>query len=140
MQKTKGNIAEAAVIYHLSKLGLPVFKELGDSSSVDLITLINKKPITIQVKYAEVTENNSISLNLRKTGPGGYVYYYKESDFDLFALYIANTEQVIWITSKEALVNRNNITFRLSHSKKNNQHNTTRMIEDYLNLFEVLNR
>lgn len=137
MKKIKGNIAETAVIHYLAKLGLPVFKEIGDSVGVDVITIVNKKPITIQVKYGELNNNNSVSLSLRKTGPNGYVYYYQQDDFNLFALYVANTEQIIWINTREALANKNSVQFRTENAK-NNQQLRTKKITDYLDFYKAV--
>ena len=49
--KSKGNIGEARATVELMRLGLPVFRELGDSAKIDLITIVDKRLITIQVKY-----------------------------------------------------------------------------------------
>jgi hypothetical protein len=135
--KLKGNVAETAVMYALSQLGLPVFKEVGDSCAVDLITLVNKRPVLIQAKYAEVGDNGSVALYLRTTGPGGYAYYYKRDDLDLFALYINDTKQVVWIHIDDALQNKATIRFR-SRDSKNNQEAKTRRIEDYLDFYAAV--
>lgn len=137
MQKQKGNIAETAVIYTLAKLNLPVFKEIGDSVSVDLITIVNKRPVTIQVKYAELNRNNAVQLMLRKTGPNGYVYHYGIEDFDLFALYINDTQQVIWVSSKVLVLNTTSVSFRID-TPKNNQRGKINYVCDYLDLYNAL--
>lgn len=137
MYKQKGNIAETAVSLHLVKLGLPVFRELGDSISVDLITIINKRPVTIQVKYCELI-GDIAKLSLKKTGPNGYVYFYTPEDFDLFALYINDTFDIVWINSKEAIMaNTTSVSFRYQQPK-NNQSANIHFVKDYLNIYAAL--
>jgi hypothetical protein len=137
MKKAQGNIGEAAVIYHLAKLGLPVFKEIGDSCQVDLITLVAKRPVRIQVKSTKIDKTGAVCLPTRKTGPGGYRYKYQVDDFDVFALYCIDNHQIYWIHIEEALICVHSVLFRVAEVR-NNQTKNVRRSEDYLDFYKAI--
>lgn len=127
--KQKGNIGFSSVVLALQKEGLNVFSEIGDNSRIDLIAELNGKTKTIQVKYYDQKED-VIALRLQKSGPNGYRYSYSEEDVNWFALYSAKTEEIAWVSSKEACEHVNTFTIRISPSK-NNQSTNVKLLENY---------
>lgn len=127
--KHKGNEAQSAVIYELQKHQIATFIELGDLSKVDVIA--EKHGITkrIQVKYSG-TEDDLAFLPLRKCGPNGYRYTYKETDVDWFALYHAKTQRIMWISSQDACKNKVEISIRMV-PVNNHQKAKIRNADDY---------
>lgn len=133
--KHLGNEGEAAVMLELTKLNLPVFKELGDSSPVDLITVINGIPITIQVKSTSSQNKQSAVLQVRKTGK--HTRTYNSTEFNLFALYISDLGRVLWINSSEALQRKTTINFRFKESL-NGQKKGIRNAGDYVDFYKAI--
>lgn len=129
-KKLKGNIAELATATELAKLGLAVFRELGDNSRVDLITIVEGRCIKIQVKWAKVEPEGCVFLYTVKTGPNNYRYKYTLEDIDVFALYVEDTSEVLFISAKEAVLSKSTMSIRYIPSK-NNQRAGVRMAEDY---------
>ena len=113
-KKQLGSIGELAVAKMLMQKGYSVFTELGDLSRVDLIVLIGKDPIKLQVK-AITEKNGKIDFSLRKHGPS-YRYKYCKDDVDLFCIYIQERDLVLYVSWKD-LEGRENCIIRLSNSK-----------------------
>jgi len=134
--KAKGNIGEAAVIFDLSKRGFSVFREIGDLSKTDLITLIDNRPYKIQVKNNDSSSNNGcVTLGLNKSGPN-YRFKYTKEDVDLFALYISEIDKVVYISWKD-LEDNSNINIRYKESL-NKQKAGINWYEDYLDIHRAI--
>lgn len=129
--KQKGNIASSAVIYRLNKDGYNVFHELGDLSKIDLIAEKNGILIRIQVKYTKLNKYGSINVSLRKSGPNNYYYKYKKSDFDYFAVYCVNNDNVYFVKSDLVLKNKNAFSLRINNPKRGKNF---RFAKEYKNL------
>ncbi len=137
--KRKGTIGEGTVILELLRAGIPVFQEFGDLCRVDLIALIGKKPVKIQVK--PTTSKNGVAvLNLRKiTLNPRYNYTYQSGDVDVFALVVEDKHQVFYIKAAEALQNKGTLSIRLERAKNNQQaqvkygeeYGLSRLLRDY---------
>lgn len=130
----KGNLGEIAVIKELLKQGYSVFQEVGTGSRIDLIAVgTSAVPYKIQVKYC-TTVAGAASLYLRKTSLNRkYSFHYKETDVDVFALYVADKDIVLFIGATEAFdgkLQRNCITFRFEPAK--NGHKDGRDYKKYL--------
>ncbi len=133
--KVKGNIGEAAVAYHLLKEGYEVFTELGDNSRVDLIVLVDNKPIKIQVKALSINANGSVYLKTYKSGPG-YEFTYTTNDVDIFAVYCLDTEDIGFIKAETLLKYKCGMKFRITESK-NNQKQGIRYLSNYSNFKDI---
>ena len=133
--KIKGSIGELAVAKKLMEMGYSVFKELGDNSRVDLICLIEKVPIKIQVKSV-IEKNNIVAIKTTKNGPN-YSFRYETNDVDCFAIYVLNHDIIFFVSSKEFLVNKMCNTFRLAETK-NRQKEYIRMARDYYSFERIL--
>ena len=133
--KTKGNVGQLAVATHLSKLGYPVFAELGDSCKVDLIILDVGRPYTIQVKYCTAV-NGKVDVYSKKSGPG-YSYNYTADDVDIFAIYEPRSEFIFFVATKEVAARKSSCTFRLE-KPANGQKAKVRYAADYVDIKRIL--
>ncbi len=126
--KITGYAGEAAVAKQLLKKGYPVFKEFGDSSKLDLITIANNKCYKIQVKTIEWSGNNgSLIFSTFKSGRNSY--FYTKEDVDIFAVYNSEIDDVIFIGWND-LKDKKNLTIRFKKSL-NNQNKNINWYENY---------
>ena len=133
--KPRGTVGELAVAKDLILQGYSVFTELGDNSRVDLIAIVNNHPVKIQVKTS-LGENDVASFDVVKK-TFGYKYKYSVDDVDIFALYVMKTDQVLYVSSEEALNQKSYISFKLGDPGRVNQFKQ-RFAKDYLDLSEAL--
>ena len=132
--KVKGSLGELKTMAHILGLGYPVFFEYGDSSKVDLITIVDSKVVTIQVK-AFKSSSGKVSITNRSSGPG-YRYVYKDTDVDVFAVYVPDKDILLFINSKVLCSSENSsVTIRLEDSK-NGQLKKVRKKEDYIDFLK----
>ena len=81
----RGVIGENLVVADCLKRGMDVYKPCVDDKTVDLLVLINSKPITIQVKnHKSMNTKSSISISIKATKADviavpyeGKVFYFK---------------------------------------------------------------
>jgi len=133
--KQKGNIGEAATALFLLKKGYPVFKELGDLSKVDLLTIINNRCYKIQVKNASrETNKGSFTFNTIKYGPN-YSYKYKKEDVDIFAVYISTIDELVFLGWGDLKNDTLNIRYKKS---LNNQSKNINWYEDFKNFDRLI--
>lgn len=136
--KQLGNIGELSVAADLAKKGYSIFKELGDYSKIDLIAEKDNKLVKVQVKSSSYEDRETILLPLKKRGPNGYTHVYSVEEVDIFALYIRDTGEIIYIASSEALSTSSTfVTFRKS-IPLNNQSSKVRMVENYLDFEKAI--
>ncbi len=110
--KHKGTLGEVAVTKHLLQNGYSVFTEVGDLSRTDLIVLIDKIPIKLQVKSCNA-KDGAVEVVSKKSGPG-YKYRYQIEDVDVFAIYVLNHDLVFYVSAKEHLKNSTGSKFRIN--------------------------
>lgn len=137
--KRKGNIGEMHVASYLTKLGFSVFKELGDISKIDLITEVGKNTIKIQVKYISL-KRGGFTFTTRKCS-NKYQYFYEADDVDVFAVYCAEENKIVWLLASDVVCSGENacVTFRSKECRpKNNQTSKIRYIEDYEDFHRVV--
>ena len=113
---------------------------------MDLITLIDDKPIKIQVKHGSKPACNggqsnsvitgSIVLRITKSGPNGYQYKYTNNVVDLFAVYINEIKTVCFIPWS-VIELRSTVNIRYLDAK-NGQIGKTFWFADYLDIRKVL--
>lgn len=132
--KRKGIIGELEVAAYLAKQNLPVFKELGDLSPVDLITIVERVPWRIQVK-ALTAVKGVVHVSSKKSGPN-YSFTYQEEDVDVFAIYVLDTEIIFFVSSCELLKNSSS-NFRVTPTK-NCQKKGIRYVGDYMDFRRAL--
>lgn len=142
-KKMTGACGEIYVAHDLLKQGYCVFKELGDNSHIDLIAIINKKTIRIQVKTTNVHQNPDLSkaigslvVHLQKTGPNGYKYEYAPNEVDVFAIYVENKNTVLYVSARQL---ENKKTFSIRFDVPRNAQNTKiNMYNKYLNIIDCI--
>lgn len=110
--------------------------DVGDNCRADIIALVHDVPIRIQVK-STIAKNGKAAFSTIKTGPGGYRYSYVEADFDVYALYEITTDSIAYMSAKEALRSKSNISFRLYPSNGYNQFKP-KSFEDYSSIRKAL--
>lgn len=129
----KGDLGEMAVALEIMKQGFQVFKPLGNGTRIDFIVMAERF-LKVQVKYCS-SNGETAKLELRKTTLNPkYNYTYNKDDVDIFALYVADRETVLFITSEEVFSGKSKpsmVSFRFSPAK-NNQVKGTKMSKDYL--------
>ena len=129
--KDKGTLGQLAVAKELMRRGLPVFMECGDNSKADLIVIRKNRCIRIQVKaYKRSADKNTVAIYGTKSGPN-YKFTYKQTDFEIFAIYLYEIDEILYVPLREVLLNKSNqITIRFKKSK-NNQSKGVRLAENY---------
>lgn len=134
-KKQTGTLGEIAVAKDLISKGYFVFKELGDCSKVDLIVLVDNKPIKIQVKaYAE--KNGKVEILTTKSGPN-YSFKYSKEMIDVFAIYVHNREIILYISSNELLEKSKSLTIRIDKGTSGQQ-SKFNMSKDYLSFEKTI--
>ena len=138
--KIKGNIGELVVAAEFAKKSFHVFSELGDLSKVDLIVESPEgKLLKIQVKYSSLSKNGTVYVSSRKSGPN-YEFFYTKEDFDIIAVYCPEIEQVAYITSKELLENKTEVTLRVTEPKNLGGSHSIRYFSSYTSLDRILEK
>lgn len=127
--KIKGAYGESKIVGDLISHGYAVFKEFGDNSKVDLIAMVGFTPIKIQVKCFS-SKNGAVHVDGEKSGPG-YKFRYNPEDIDIFAVYVYDRDQIIYISSKRVLEGKRGFSIRFDQPK-NNQSTGVNWYVDYL--------
>jgi hypothetical protein len=139
--KDAGTVGELAVILQLKRAGYTVFTEVGDNSPIDPIVVGKGWLLRGQVKSCRVVKGAAI-LPLRRAGPNGYLRKYGDNpdEVDFFALYVHDTGQIAYITSRTAFKScpgSTRLIFRVA-PPKNKQRRGVRYLEDYTDFEGVL--
>lgn len=132
--KAKGSLGELLVAAKLIEEGCYVFTELGDLSAVDLIALVDDKPVKIQVKAA-MSSKGKVHIRADKAGPN-YRFTYTTKMIDVFAILVLDTKQIFFASAIEVLA-QNDFTLRLD-KPKNGQKSGIRFGKDYAEFRKAL--
>lgn len=100
--------------------------------------MVNFIPVRVQVKTVPKLESNRAVLNLRSTGPGSYSKKYSNTEIDVFALHVIESDDIIYISSCEALKNDSIISFKPSYDTVWNKPSNTKLIKDYRSFRQAL--
>ena len=122
-------MGEVKVMLELSKLGLPIFREISNTSKTDIITIVNNKCLKIQCKCINYEKNNSILVPLVSSTSNEL---YTKFDFDILAVYIPFLEKVIYVNWDE-IGEKESISFRYKEGtgkQKNNKN--IKYVDSYL--------
>lgn len=110
--KAKGNVGEARIAAELMGLGYAVFTEMGDLSRTDLIVeRPDGRTAKVQVKCRK-SKAGAVTVDRQKSGPG-YRYSYERDDVDVFAVYVYDTGDVLFVAARVICAERRTTTFRL---------------------------
>lgn len=134
--KMKGALGQAAVAADLIRQGYFVFGELGDLSKIDLIAVSEDYNLhKVQVK-AITSLNGKVELLATKSGPG-YSFKYEQHHADVFAVYVLDRQQVLYVSAHELLQHNKSLTIRLDKTR-NSQEKGVNSFEKYLDFERAL--
>jgi hypothetical protein len=106
----KGSIGLIEVIRDLTKSGYECFTPIHDYSAVDLIVLVDKKPIRLQVKYRE-QYRNKITIDFRSI-VGRKSVPINMDCIDGWAVYCPEIEKIVYVSKQEINLNKKGFSFR----------------------------
>ena len=127
----KGTIAELAIIYEATKLGVGVFKAVNDGSRCDLIFDVGRRLARVQCKWASRYGDVIVvrCYSARRSATGLMKRYYTPNEIDAFAAYCADVDRCYFIPIDE-LSGETGIQLRLA-ATRNNQKRGIRWAEAY---------
>ena len=111
----KGNVAEAAIAFHATKLGIPVFVPLTEHCRYDLVLELGGALRRVQCKWVPRRgEVIPVSLETNRRGPGGFIRtIYTAEEIDAIAIYCEDTASCYYIPM-ELFGDRTSMQLRLS--------------------------
>ena len=111
-----GAVGESLVIANMLKKNMDVYRPCVDDKTIDLLVLINKKPITIQVKnHGYMPTKSSIEVRIRNTNADVIAVPWKDKVF-----YFINKKK------------KSNWSMHIAVNKpKNNQNQKVRFAKDF---------
>ncbi len=91
----KGNIAEAAIAFHATRLGIPVLRPLCEHTRYDLGLELGGRVLRVQCKWASRSGDVVVvELRTNRRGPHGYIRgSYAPTEIDAFAAYCPDTDE-----------------------------------------------
>ncbi|MBI5872968.1 MAG: hypothetical protein HZB36_02350 [Candidatus Omnitrophica bacterium] len=99
--KVKADIGVAKCIADLASKGYIPCIPLSEHQPYDIVAVLDKGAVVkLQVKYASLQDNGTIEVKFRTSWAdknGTHVRYYKENDFDLFAIYCPEKDIVLYV-------------------------------------------
>jgi hypothetical protein len=127
----KGNIAEAAIALAAIKLGIEVYRPLGEGGRYDLIFSVGDRLLRVQCKWSPL-EGDVVVIRCYSTrrGPGGLLRrVYEPGEIDAFAAYCPALGRCYSLPYDE-FVRRNQVALRI-HPTRNKQATGVNWAEDY---------
>lgn len=129
----KGNLAEAAIVFHFARLGAPVFRPLSEHSPFDLVVSLGGGLLRIQSKWGRLSDDESIVevplTRSRQTPAGAVRRPYGKDEIDAVVAYCDGLDECYLIPAAIAC-NRRSLTLRLSASG-NGQQASIKWAADY---------
>ena len=116
----KGNIAELAVAYEAAKLGIVVFRPVGEGSRYDLIFDLGERLLRVQCKWAR-RRGGVIAVNCescRRTALGFQRRKYTEAEIDGIAAYSPDLQRCYFLPV-ELVANHRELSLRIEPAKNN---------------------
>lgn len=99
--KAKADVGLAKVIADLMIKGCMPCIPLSEHQPYDLVVVLgNGEIVKVQVKYARLKKNGTIDVKFRTSWTdkqGTHIKHYREQDFDYYAIYCPEKEQVLYI-------------------------------------------
>jgi PD-(D/E)XK nuclease superfamily protein len=127
----KGAIAEAAVAYEASRLGVGVWLPISGHEPYDLILDIGSRLLRVQCKWAALRGDVvDVACLRRRRGPDGFVKrQYHEGEIDAIAAHCEPLGST-YLLPVELSVGRDSVRLRVSPAR-NNQKLGIRMARDF---------
>jgi hypothetical protein len=125
----KGNIAEAAIVAAAVKLGVDVYRPVGEGGRYDMIFDLDGRLIRVQCKWAPLQGDVIIvrCYSCRRNRDGLMRRIYREGEIDAFAAYCADVDRCYFLPFE---AERSQIMLRLTPCK-NNQNLKINWAKDY---------
>ena len=122
--KQKGSRGEVEVVADLVRRDLPAFIQIGEFTSVDVITIFKNKALKIQVKSQFPSKKNgSFALATHSNGPG-HTHHYTVEEIDMYALVDLSTSNVYYVAASDVLKRSTGMSFVNESSMKQKQKNS----------------
>jgi hypothetical protein len=98
-RKTKGRLAEAAVLKHAIKLGYEPYMPFCDNAKYDMLLLIDSKPYKVTIKFTSVrTPSGKWHVELRqisrRNDSNVHIDKFNPDAYDILAVYIEPEDRV----------------------------------------------
>ena len=118
----KGNIAEAAVVSAAVKLGIDVYKPVGEGGRYDMIFEIDGRLLRIQCKWAAIYRGVVVlrCYSSRRNRNGLLRRGYVAGEFEAFAAYCPDNDSCYFLPL-ELFAARTQVSLRLGPSRNNQQ-------------------
>ena len=101
--KAKADIGLAKVIADLMTKGHIPCIPLSEHQPYDLVVVLgNGEIVKLQVKYAQLKKNGTVDVKFRTSWAdkqGIHTRHYQEQDFDYYAIYCPEKEQVLYVVN-----------------------------------------
>ena len=127
----KGNIAEAAVVFHAARAGIPVFRPLTEHGRTDLVLDDGRRLLRVQCKWAS-RDGEIVVVRLTNTrrSASGYVRTtYAKGEIDAVAAYCAETD-ACYLLPIDLVAGMRQISLRLAPAR-NGQIASVHFAADY---------
>lgn len=100
-RKTKGRLAEVAVIKELIVLGYDVYAPFSDNCKCDLVASKNGHLLRVSVKYTSVGRAGKWKVSLRQVSRRNHgsikMENFDKKAFDLLAVYVGPEDRVVLV-------------------------------------------
>jgi hypothetical protein len=118
----KGNIAEAAVVLAALKLGIDVYRPVGEGGRCDLIFSIKDEFLRVQCKWAVLRGERIVirCYSSRRSGNGLKRRLYEPGEIDAFAAYCEEIDRWYFIPFAR-FGRRAEINLRLAPTRNNQE-------------------
>jgi hypothetical protein len=116
----KGNVAEMAVMLAATKLGIDVYRPVGEGGRYDVIVELDERLWRIQCKWAPRHDDVIVfrCYSCRRNRDGLLRRTYSDGEIDAFAAYCPDLDRCYFLPY-ECFSGRTQILLRLSASKNN---------------------
>jgi len=107
----KGRIAEAAIVFRLTVIGMSVYRSVFDCDHFDMLTCnpLNGKILKLQIKWARETKQGLPLMSLHSSSKK---LRYQDDAFDIFVGYDLFTDTAYVYTKEELKENRAFVSIR----------------------------
>jgi hypothetical protein len=129
----KGNVAEAAIALAAAKLGVSVFKPVGEHGRADLALEIAETIYRVQCKWGRLDRSGSViavGAESNRCTPTGYVRTrYERSEVELLAVYCGELDRC-YLLPQSLFIGKRGVQLRLE-AAKNGQRSCINLAEEY---------
>ena len=129
----KGNVAEAAIALAAAKLGLTVYKPVGEHGRADLVFESGEHLHRVQCKWGRLVRAGAViavGVESNRCTPAGYVRTkYHRGEVDLLAVYCGDLDRC-YLLPQSLFVGKRAVQLRLEPAK-NGQRSCINLAEEY---------